>query len=182
MTEARGHLGAHGRLKALLGRDVVLAFVEELVVVVDLHGEGRGRLAFTVVVGHLQALRSRKVSDGGGNVLVGGLDTGMPGQKVRDIGQGDLLFLEAVFVQTSDTNHGVSFPENHDEGRSELLAVILHLINCFVNVADDALEKTKALKKEAFIKQFLPEVFKLMELLEISFEDLKEWRSNEAVK
>ena len=40
-------------------------------------------------------------------------------------------------------------------------------------VAEDALEKTKVLKKEAFIKQFLPEVFKMMELLGISFEDLK---------
>lgn len=40
-------------------------------------------------------------------------------------------------------------------------------------VAEDALEKTKVLKKEAFIKQFLPEVFKMMELLSISFEDLK---------
>ena len=40
-------------------------------------------------------------------------------------------------------------------------------------VVDDALEKTKVLKKEAFIKQFLPQVFKMMELLGISFEDLK---------
>lgn len=40
-------------------------------------------------------------------------------------------------------------------------------------VADDALNKTKALKKEAFISRFLPEVFKMMELLNISFEDMK---------
>ena len=40
-------------------------------------------------------------------------------------------------------------------------------------IADDALEKTKSLKKEAFIKKFLPEVFKMMELLELSFEDLR---------
>lgn len=44
-------------------------------------------------------------------------------------------------------------------------------------VAEDALAKTKALKKTAFIKQFLPEVFKLMELLEISFEDLKRMKA-----
>ena len=49
-------------------------------------------------------------------------------------------------------------------------------------VADDALQKTKALKKTAFIKQFLPEVFKLMELLEISFEDLRELRESEKVR
>ena len=40
-------------------------------------------------------------------------------------------------------------------------------------VAEDALDKTKKLKKEAFIKHYLPEVFKMMELLGISFEDLK---------
>ncbi|MEM6321832.1 MAG: GntR family transcriptional regulator [Bacteroidota bacterium] len=44
-------------------------------------------------------------------------------------------------------------------------------------VAEDALEKTKALKKDAFIHQFLPEVFKLMELLGMSFEDLRELRA-----
>ena len=48
-------------------------------------------------------------------------------------------------------------------------------------VAPDALEKTKALKKEAFIKQFLPEVFKLMELLGISFEDLKKLKGNKVI-
>lgn len=48
-------------------------------------------------------------------------------------------------------------------------------------VADDAFEKTKALKKEAFIKQFLPEVFKLMDLLGISFEDLKKLQSGEVI-
>ena len=49
-------------------------------------------------------------------------------------------------------------------------------------VAADALEKTKALKKEAFIKQFLPEVFKLMELLGISFEDLKQLQEEKDIK
>lgn len=49
-------------------------------------------------------------------------------------------------------------------------------------VAADALERTKALKKEAFINQFLPEVFKLMELLGISFEDLKKLRGDEVIR
>jgi len=40
-------------------------------------------------------------------------------------------------------------------------------------VADDALQKTKELKKEAFIKEYLPDVFKTMDLLDIDFEDLK---------
>jgi DNA-binding transcriptional regulator YhcF (GntR family) len=42
-------------------------------------------------------------------------------------------------------------------------------------VADDALQKTKAFKKEAFVKEFLPEVFKTMDLLDINFEDLEAW-------
>ena len=40
-------------------------------------------------------------------------------------------------------------------------------------VAEDALERTKAIKKEAFLIHYVPEVFKMMELLGISFEDLK---------
>ena len=40
-------------------------------------------------------------------------------------------------------------------------------------VAEDALERTKAIKKEAFLKHYVPEVFKMMELLGISFEDLQ---------
>ncbi len=42
-------------------------------------------------------------------------------------------------------------------------------------VADDALQKTKALKKEAFVKEYLPEVFKAMDLLDLDFDDLKEF-------
>ena len=40
-------------------------------------------------------------------------------------------------------------------------------------VAEDALERTKAIKKEAFLKHYVPEVFKMMGLLGISFEDLQ---------
>lgn len=46
-------------------------------------------------------------------------------------------------------------------------------------IAEDALEKTKELKKTAFVKQFVPEVFKMMELLGISFEDLQKMRQVE---
>ena len=49
-------------------------------------------------------------------------------------------------------------------------------------VAEDALTKTKALKKDAFIKQFLPEVFKMMELLGMSFDDLKLLREGKIMK
>ena len=41
-------------------------------------------------------------------------------------------------------------------------------------VSEDALDKTKAIKKEAFVKQYLPEVFKVMDLLNMNLEDLKE--------
>ena len=41
-------------------------------------------------------------------------------------------------------------------------------------VADKALHKTKSMKKEAFIQQYLPVFFKNMDLLDIKFEDLKQ--------
>jgi len=40
-------------------------------------------------------------------------------------------------------------------------------------IADDALKKTKTLKKESFIKEYLPEVFKTMDLLDMDFDDLQ---------
>lgn len=40
-------------------------------------------------------------------------------------------------------------------------------------VAEDALALTRGLKKQAFIRQFLPEVFRTMDLLKIDFDDLK---------
>lgn len=41
-------------------------------------------------------------------------------------------------------------------------------------VAEDALSKTQDLKKSSFIKQELPHIFKMMDLLNMSFDDLKE--------
>ena len=40
-------------------------------------------------------------------------------------------------------------------------------------VADDAAQKTKKLRREEFINQFLPEVFKTMKLLDIDFDELQ---------
>ncbi|MCR9100843.1 MAG: GntR family transcriptional regulator [bacterium] len=40
-------------------------------------------------------------------------------------------------------------------------------------VADDATQKTTMLRREEFITQYLPEVFKTMELLDIDFDELK---------
>lgn len=42
-------------------------------------------------------------------------------------------------------------------------------------VSDDGLKKTRALRKEAFLQQELPKVFKEMKLLGISMEDLKNY-------
>ena len=41
-------------------------------------------------------------------------------------------------------------------------------------VSDNAYEKTKAMRKEVFIQQYLPEFFKTMKLLKMNFKDLEE--------
>jgi DNA-binding transcriptional regulator YhcF (GntR family) len=41
-------------------------------------------------------------------------------------------------------------------------------------VADDAAQKTKKLRRTEFIQQYLPDLFKSMDLLEIDFDELKE--------
>lgn len=40
-------------------------------------------------------------------------------------------------------------------------------------VSDTAYEKTKAMRKEVFINQYLPEFFKTMKLLKMDFKDLE---------
>ena len=42
-------------------------------------------------------------------------------------------------------------------------------------VADDAAQKTKAIRRDEFITRYLPDLFKTMELLEMDFEDLKKF-------
>jgi len=41
-------------------------------------------------------------------------------------------------------------------------------------VSEIALNKTREMKKQAFIEQYLPEFFKSMDLLDIKFEDLQQ--------
>lgn len=41
-------------------------------------------------------------------------------------------------------------------------------------VAEDALQKIKDMKKVDFLSNYLPEVFRMMQLLDISFEEVKE--------
>ena len=45
-------------------------------------------------------------------------------------------------------------------------------------VADDALRRTRALRKEGFIDQELPRLFKEMHLLNLSMEDLQKYYEN----
>ena len=40
-------------------------------------------------------------------------------------------------------------------------------------VADDAPKKTREIKKQAFIKAYLPQLFKMMDLLKIDFQELE---------
>lgn len=42
-------------------------------------------------------------------------------------------------------------------------------------VDEEGLEKTRALKRKEFQKETLPELFKMMQLLEIDFSDLEQW-------
>lgn len=42
-------------------------------------------------------------------------------------------------------------------------------------IADDALDKAIDIKKKAFVKTQLPQIFKMMDLLKINFEDLKKY-------
>ncbi|MEZ5058745.1 MAG: GntR family transcriptional regulator [Saprospiraceae bacterium] len=44
-------------------------------------------------------------------------------------------------------------------------------------VADDAFDKIKELKKQEFIRDFLPELFRRMDHLNISIDDLKKYKS-----
>ncbi|MFK7925906.1 MAG: GntR family transcriptional regulator [Bacteroidia bacterium] len=48
-------------------------------------------------------------------------------------------------------------------------------------VAEDAYDKTRSIKKDDFVNQFLPEVFHLMDVLGMNFKDLQDYyqqRSN----
>lgn len=44
-------------------------------------------------------------------------------------------------------------------------------------VSEDAFDKIKSIKKEEFIREFLPELFRRMDHLNISIEDLKQYKA-----
>jgi len=92
------------------------------------------------------------------NILAGVLAKGDKVQSVREM---------AATVQVNPNTVVRSFNYLQDRG------IIVNQRGIGYFVADDALEKTQALKREIFIQQELPEVFKMMNLLNMSFEDIK---------
>lgn len=93
------------------------------------------------------------------NILAERLQTGDRVQSVREM---------ASTVQVNPNTVVRTYNYLQDEG------IIFNQRGIGYFVSDDAYEKTRQLKKESFTKQHLPEVFKMMRLLQIDFEDLKE--------
>lgn len=92
------------------------------------------------------------------NILAGVLTKGDKVQSVREM---------AATVQVNPNTVVRSF--NYLQDRE----IIVNQRGIGYFVADDALEKTQALKREIFVQQDLPEVFKMMNLLNMSFEDVQ---------
>lgn len=93
------------------------------------------------------------------NILAERLQTGDRVQSVREM---------ASTVQVNPNTVVRTYNYLQDEG------IIFNQRGIGYFVSDDAYEKTRQLKKENFTKHHLPEVFKMMRLLQIDFEDLKE--------
>mgnify|MGYP005666370545 CR=1 FL=1 len=93
------------------------------------------------------------------NILAEQLQTGDRVQSVREM---------ASNVQVNPNTVVRTYSYLQDKG------IIFNQRGIGYFVADDAYEKTRQLKKESFTNHYLPEVFKLMRLLQIDFEDLRE--------
>ena len=93
------------------------------------------------------------------NILAGVLVKGDKVQSVREM---------AATVQVNPNTVVRSFNYLQDRG------IIVQQRGIGYFVAEDALEKTQALKRENFIQQELPEFFKMMDLLGMTFEDIKQ--------
>ena len=92
------------------------------------------------------------------NILAGVLVKGDKVQSVREM---------AATVQVNPNTVVRSFNYLQDRG------IITQRRGIGYFVADDALEKTQALKREIFVQQELPELFKMMNLLGMSFDDIQ---------
>ncbi len=93
------------------------------------------------------------------NILAGVLSKGDKVQSVREM---------AATVQVNPNTGVRSF--NYLQDRE----IIVQRRGIGYFVAEDALEKTQALKREIFIQQELPEFFKMMNLLGMSLEDIQQ--------
>jgi len=92
------------------------------------------------------------------NILAQNLQAGARMQSVREM---------AASVQVNPNTVMRTFNYLQEQG------VIFNKRGVGYFVADDAVEKTKDLKKSAFVNQHLPQVFKMMDLLGLDFKDLK---------
>ena len=92
------------------------------------------------------------------NILAGELEPGDRLQSVREF---------AANIQVNPNTVVRSFSYLQDEG------IIFNQRGIGFFVSDDALQKTRNLKKENFIQQYVPDFFKMMDLLGLSISDLK---------
>lgn len=92
------------------------------------------------------------------NILAGKLKSGERLESVREM---------AANVQVNPNTVMRTFTHLQNEG------IIYNKRGVGNFVSDDALGKIKEMKKQEFIQNHLPEVFKMMDLLGINFEELK---------
>lgn len=92
------------------------------------------------------------------NILAQNLQAGTRMQSVREM---------AASVQVNPNTVMRTFNYLQDQG------IIFNKRGVGYFVADDAMEKSKELKKDDFVLQYLPQVFKMMDLLGLDFKDLK---------
>ncbi|MEL6923297.1 MAG: GntR family transcriptional regulator [Bacteroidota bacterium] len=92
------------------------------------------------------------------NILAGELEPGDRLQSVREL---------AANIQVNPNTVVRTFSYLQDQG------IIFNQRGIGFFVSDDALTKTRNLKKETFIQQYIPELFKMMDLLNLSMDDLK---------
>jgi len=92
------------------------------------------------------------------NILAGELAPGDRLQSVREM---------AANIQVNPNTVVRTFSYLQDKG------IIFNQRGIGFFVSDDALTKAQNLKKETFIQQYIPEFFKMMDLLNLSIKDLE---------
>jgi len=92
------------------------------------------------------------------NILAGELAPGDRLQSVREM---------AANIQVNPNTVVRTFSYLQDKG------IIFNQRGIGFFVSDDALTKAQNLKKETFIQQYIPEFFKMMDLLNLSMKDLE---------